>query len=118
MDLGQAWTLRTKKPMVFGGFAARKDTPVEDVQAAQQALLERLSKFEKDSNTRKAVIEWSMTKSELEFDRLNTLPDLTSFRTKARRESYCILWCPVPGAEVQRYRTILQDHTIEPDISR
>lgn len=71
LDLGEAWTLRTKKPMVFGVFAARKDTPVADVQAAQQALLERLSAFENDVDARKAVIEWSMTKSKLEFDRLN-----------------------------------------------
>lgn len=71
LDLGQAWLNRTQKPMVFGVFAARKDTPIEDVQAAQEALLHRLSHFETDPVTRKAVIEWSMSKSDLKYERLN-----------------------------------------------
>ena len=71
MDLGQAWLHRTKKPMVFGVFAARKDTPIEDVQAAQQALLARLHHFETDPKERQSVIEWSMSRSDLGYDRLN-----------------------------------------------
>ena len=38
LDLGQAWLDLTGQPMVFGVFAARKDTPVDVVQAAHQAL--------------------------------------------------------------------------------
>jgi chorismate dehydratase len=71
MDLGEAWLQRTNKPMVFGVFAARKDTPVEDVKAAQKALLHRLELFENDPSERQAVIEWSMSRSELEYERLN-----------------------------------------------
>ena len=71
MDLGQAWLHRTSKPMVFGVFAARKDTPVEDVRAAQEALLERLNLFETQPSQRQAVIEWSMSRSDLDYDRLN-----------------------------------------------
>lgn len=71
MDLGQAWLNRTKKPMVFGVFAARKDTPIEDVQAAQQALLTRLHHFETDPRERQSVIEWSMSRSDLGYERLN-----------------------------------------------
>ena len=35
LDLGQAWLELTGQPMVFGVFAARKDTPIEAVKAAQ-----------------------------------------------------------------------------------
>ena len=71
LDLGQAWLTRTSKPMVFGVFAARKDTPIKDVKAAQQALLNRLDLFENDTEQRKAVIEWSISKSGLDYERLN-----------------------------------------------
>jgi predicted solute-binding protein len=57
--------------MVFGVFAARKDTPVEDVKAAQQALLHRLELFESNPKERQSVIEWSMSRSDLEYERLN-----------------------------------------------
>ena len=52
LDLGQAWLELTGQPMVFGVFAARKDTPIEAVQSAHQALLERLDAFERDPLTR------------------------------------------------------------------
>ena len=55
LDLGQAWLDLTGQPMVFGVFAARKDTPVEVVQAAHQALLKRLDAFEKDPLTREGT---------------------------------------------------------------
>lgn len=71
MDLGQAWLHRTSKPMVFGVFAARRDTPIEDVRAAQEALLERLMQFETQPSQRQAVIEWSMSRSDLDYERLN-----------------------------------------------
>lgn len=71
LDLGEAWLQRTSKPMVFGVFAARKDTPLDDVKAAQCALLERLDLFENNPEERQAVIEWSMSRSDLDFPRLN-----------------------------------------------
>ena len=71
MGLGQAWLHRTSKPMVFGVFAARRDTPIEDVRAAQEALLERLMQFETQPSQRQAVIEWSMSRSDLDYERLN-----------------------------------------------
>ena len=52
LDLGQAWLDLTGQPMVFGVFAARKDTPIEAIKTAHAALLTRLDSFETDSLTR------------------------------------------------------------------
>jgi len=71
LDLGQAWLDRHQLPMIFGVFVARKDTPLHLVQAAHQALLANLEGFENDSAKRHAVIEWSMTRSDLSFERLD-----------------------------------------------
>ncbi len=71
LDLGDAWMKRTSKPMVFGVFAARRDTPVEDVKRAQMALLHRLDLFENNLEVRESVIEWSMSRSDLNHDRLD-----------------------------------------------
>ena len=57
--------------MLFGFFSARRDTPIEDVRAAQEALLERLMQFETQPSQRQAVIEWSMSRSDLDYERLN-----------------------------------------------
>ena len=70
LDLGSAWLELTKRPMVFGVFAARKDTPIEDVKNAQRALLERLELFENSSVCRNSVIESSIEKSGLSKQRL------------------------------------------------
>lgn len=71
LDLGQAWLDRHQLPMIFGVFVARKDTPLHLVQAAHQALLANLEGFENDADKRHAVIEWSMTRSDLSFERLD-----------------------------------------------
>ena len=71
LDLGQAWLDLTGQPMVFGVFAARKDTPVEVVQAAHQALLERLDDFEKDPLTREKVLLHAHLHSDMSLERLN-----------------------------------------------
>ena len=61
----------TGQPMVFGVFAARKDTPVEVVQAAHQALLKRLDAFEKDPLTREKVLLHAHLHSDMSLERLN-----------------------------------------------
>lgn len=71
LDLGQAWLENTGKPMVFGVFAARKDTDKELLVAAHNALESRLTNFENSTAARNAVIEWSVSRSDLTFERLD-----------------------------------------------
>ncbi len=71
LDLGQAWLDLTGQPMVFGVFAARKDTPIEAVQEAHSALLSRLESFEKDPLTREQVLLHAHLHSDMAMDRLN-----------------------------------------------
>lgn len=70
MDLGLEWQKITGKPMVFGVFAARKDTPVQDVKIAYKELLSQLVKFETDYQHRSHVIELSAMRSNLPLDRM------------------------------------------------
>lgn len=71
LDLGQAWLEKSGKPMVFGVFAARIDTPKELIIAAHNALESKLSLFENSSEQRTAVINWSISRSELSYERLD-----------------------------------------------
>ena len=71
LDLGQAWLELTGQPMVFGVFAARKDTPVEAVQSAHQVLLERLDAFEREPLTREKVLLHAHLHSDMSMERLN-----------------------------------------------
>ena len=57
--------------MVFGVFAARKDTPIESLRQAQGALIENLRLFEQKTEQREKVIEWAMSHSELDYQRLD-----------------------------------------------
>jgi chorismate dehydratase len=70
LDLGQAWLEDTGKPMVFGVFAARKDTPVSEVKSAQKELLKSLDLFESSVEYRNAVISKAIDKSGLSRSRL------------------------------------------------
>ena len=70
MDLGSEWRRVSGHPMVFGVFAARKDSDVELVKSAHAALMERLVKFENDLVTRKDVIKSSSVKSSQSVERL------------------------------------------------
>lgn len=63
MDLGSSWKDYTGDSMVFGVFAARKDTPLATLKLAHRALLDRLDKFEKDASVRSEVIECSAEKT-------------------------------------------------------
>lgn len=70
LDLGAEWKRVSGHPMVFGVFAARKDSDVSLVKGAYDALLERLVEFENDSNVRADVIEVSCKKSSQNSERL------------------------------------------------
>jgi chorismate dehydratase len=71
LDLGQAWLEKSGKPMVFGVFAARKDTAKEMIIAAHNALESKLTLFENSEEQRNAVINWSISRSELSYERLD-----------------------------------------------
>jgi chorismate dehydratase len=70
MDLGAEWLTVSGHPMVFGVFAARKDSDIELVRNAFAALLGRLTAFENDKDVRDAVIRISSRKSSQSIDRL------------------------------------------------
>ncbi len=70
MDLGKEWRKVSGHPMVFGVFAARKDSDIECVRLAHSALKERLLAFENDSKVRKQVIDSSSKKSSQSIERL------------------------------------------------
>jgi chorismate dehydratase len=71
LDLGTAWMELEQLPMIFGVFVARRDTPVAALREAHRALLSNLEAFEHDPKKRHDVIEWSLTKSDLSYDRLD-----------------------------------------------
>tara|TARA_B110001452_G_C15226294_1_gene425023 strand:+ start:1592 stop:2389 length:798 start_codon:yes stop_codon:yes gene_type:complete len=71
LDLGADWLQFTQKPMVFGVFAARKDTPVESLRLAQGMLTENLRLFEQSNEQREKVIQWAVSRSDLDYERLN-----------------------------------------------
>ena len=70
MDLGMEWRKHSNHPMVFGVFAARKDSDKELVRIAHSALMERLSEFESNSETRDMVIDVSIAKTGQSRERL------------------------------------------------
>lgn len=70
LDLGEEWFAQTSQPMVFGVFAARKDTPLVDIEAAYTTLLENLIEFENQPTCRQRVIETSSRYSQLPIERL------------------------------------------------
>lgn len=71
LDLGLEWREITGKPMVFGVFAARKDTPINDIKKAYNSLIEQLEMFENSSGRRDEIIQISADKSGLTRERLN-----------------------------------------------
>ncbi|MBT5281359.1 MAG: menaquinone biosynthesis protein [Euryarchaeota archaeon] len=71
LDLGQAWLDHSNHPMVFGVFAARKDTPIDFVKRAHSALIERLELFENDPLTREQVILNAHQQSDMSIERMN-----------------------------------------------
>tara|TARA_B110000495_G_C22901422_1_gene526048 strand:- start:142 stop:930 length:789 start_codon:yes stop_codon:yes gene_type:complete len=70
MDLGSEWLHVSGHPMVFGVFAARKDSDILKVKEAFTALSERLKSFESDTIVRDEVIRISSEKSSQSIERL------------------------------------------------
>ena len=70
IDLGLEWRNVSGHPMVFGVFAARRDSDLEQVKLAYNALVERLIAFENDPDVRRKVIEASSAKSSQNKERL------------------------------------------------
>lgn len=71
LDLGLEWQELTGYPMVFGVFAARKDTPISTIKKAYNSLLEQLVEFELSSARRKLIVELSSQKSGLPVERMD-----------------------------------------------
>lgn len=71
LDLGKAWQDSTGKPMVFGVFVARKDTPVSDLKRAHKALLKQLELFESNSDVKQHVVQNASANSNLSNQRLS-----------------------------------------------
>ncbi len=70
MDLGAEWLEVSGHPMVFGVFAARRDSNIADVRDAFTALIGRLTAFENDLRVREEVIQISSRKSSQTIERL------------------------------------------------
>jgi len=70
LDLGEEWFAQTSQPMVFGVFAARKDTPLADLENAYTILLDNLVEFETQPISREKVIRLSSNHSQLPIERL------------------------------------------------
>ena len=70
LDLGEEWFAQTSQPMVFGVFAARKDTPRVELESAYNILLDNLVEFETQQKCREKVIRSSSDYSQLPIGRL------------------------------------------------
>ena len=70
LDLGSEWKEVSGHPMVFGVFAARRDSEISLVKKAYSALLERLIEFENNPTVRSDVIKLSCQKTSQNSDRL------------------------------------------------
>lgn len=70
LDLGLEWKRVSGHPMVFGVFAARRDSDMAKVKLAYDALIERLIQFETDPKVRDEVIQVSSKKSSQDITRL------------------------------------------------
>jgi len=70
MDLGREWTKVTGLPMVFGVFAARKDSPPASVNEARESMLSSYNLFLDDEDTQASVASIASQKISLPEDRL------------------------------------------------
>jgi len=71
MDLGEEWTKQTSMPMVFGVFAARKDTDSIFVSKAHSDMVGQLEKFYNDPFWRSEVIKQTSKLTGLSETRLD-----------------------------------------------
>ena len=72
MDLGAEWFNQTNHPMVFGVFAARRDTDLKNLKKAHQALINQLELFETQPIHRKESIAESSRQSGQTVQRLQS----------------------------------------------
>ena len=70
MDLGKEWKEVSQSPMVFGVFAARRDSDINAVKNAYNALISNLEKFEDSKSIRSDVIELCSNKTNQSVERL------------------------------------------------
>lgn len=71
LDLGAEWTRITGMPMVFGVFAARKDSPMDTVRRARNDMLEQYSMFMENEAWRNEVIVATSENSGLSESRIS-----------------------------------------------
>ena len=71
LDLGLEWQNISGCPMVFGVFAARRDTPLGSIKKAYESLLEQLTEFENNQHRRDLIVELSASSSGLSTSRLD-----------------------------------------------
>ncbi len=71
MDLATEWTRITGYPMVFGVFAARKDTKLSHLKRAHEDLTLQLDKFDNDNTWRSSVIQAASIGTGISITRLD-----------------------------------------------
>ncbi len=69
LDLGSTWGELTNLPMVFGVFAARRDSPIDLIREARTDMYSQYESFEEDPAIRQAVIRSSSEKIGLSQER-------------------------------------------------
>jgi chorismate dehydratase len=80
MDLGAEWKAVTGSPMVFGVFAARKDSPAAQLEEVAGVLREQLRRFTDDPDFRAAVLESTAERSGFSLERVSHYFDEVRFK--------------------------------------
>ena len=80
MDLGADWKAVTGSPMVFGVFAARKDSPAARLEEVARVLREQLRGFTDDPDFRAAVLESTAERSGFSLERVSNYFDEVRFK--------------------------------------
>ena len=75
MDLSREWTDITGYPMVFGVFAARKDSHMGYVNEAREAMLEQYYRFLEDEQVKMSVIDNASRNAGISVDRVSAYFD-------------------------------------------
>tara|TARA_B100001113_G_C20552126_1_gene380866 strand:- start:13 stop:501 length:489 start_codon:yes stop_codon:yes gene_type:complete len=70
MDLGREWVEITGLPMVFGVFAARKDSDDHSISMARELMLSNYNNFLEQEEVRKIVISDASKKVSLSVERV------------------------------------------------
>jgi len=75
LDLGYEWTRMTGLPMVFGVFAARKDSPLIEINIARKDLIEQYESFKNIDERRASVIRQSAETVDFPINRISAYFD-------------------------------------------